>query len=450
MHIHFIAIGGAAMHTLALALKKEGHVVSGSDDEIFEPSRSRLFSAGLLPKQEGWYPERIHEGIDVVVLGMHAKADNPELLRSEELGIPVHSYPAFFTQYTLNKTRVVVGGSHGKTTVTSMIIHALQAQNIPFDCLVGASVPGIESPVMFDPESKLAVIEGDEYLSSARQPIPKFHVYQGHIGIITGIAWDHVNVFKTFDDYRNQFYTFIDTLMPKAHLIYCKEDKDLNALVNNHPRNDIQRQPYNTLPYRYEGHRARIQFQGQEYPVGIQGRHNIQNLAAALLANRLLGGSDHAMLNAMIHFTGAAKRMEEWKRNDNLDFLAIKDFAHSPSKVRATVQAVKEAYPNHRLLALLELHTYSSLNKAFLPEYRGAFLGADSIAVLYDPNALKIKGLPTLNPSEVAKAMGIQVEQVFSDPEKFKTFVENESKFQTIFLCMSSGNWAGIDLLQFF
>ena len=450
MNIHFIAIGGAAMHNLALALQREGHTITGSDDEIFEPSRTRLQLAGLLPTTEGWFPDRMHAGLDAVVLGMHAKADNPELLRAEEIGIPVHSYPAFFTQYTLQKTRVVVGGSHGKTTTTSMIIHGLQAQNIRFDCLVGASVPGLESPVLFDPESKLAVIEGDEYLSSARQPIPKFHVYQGHIGVITGIAWDHVNVFKTLDDYRNQFYRFIDTLMPNAHLVYCQEDTDLETLVKNHPRNDIQRHPYKTLPYRYQGHTALIQHEGQEYPVGIQGRHNIQNLGAGLLVNRILGGSDHAMLTSMRHFTGAAKRMEEWKRIEEQGFLAIKDFAHSPSKVKATVQAVREAYPEHRLMALLELHTYSSLSKVFLPEYKGAFSGADSIAVLYDPHALEIKRLPILNPSEVAEALGIQPDQVFSDPAKFKARIETESKNHAVFLCMSSGNWSGIDLLQIF
>lgn len=438
------------MHNLALALKHEGHTITGSDDEIFEPSRTRLQQAGLMPLKEGWFADRIHPGLDAVVLGMHAKADNPELLQAEELGIPVHSYPAFFTQYTLQKTRVVVGGSHGKTTTTSMIIHGLQAQNIRFDCLVGASVPGLESPVLFDSVSKLAVIEGDEYLSSARQPIPKFHVYQGHIGVITGIAWDHVNVFKTLNDYRNQFYRFIDTLMPDAHLIYCQEDADLDALVNSHPRKDIQRHPYKTLPYQYQGHTAMIQYGGKEYPVGFKGRHNIQNLAAALIVNKLLGGSDHAMLTSMRTFSGAAKRMEEWKRKEEMDFLAIKDFAHSPSKVKATVQAVREAYPEHRIFALLELHTYSSLNKVFLPEYRGAFSDADSIAVLYDLHALEIKRLPILNASEVAEAMGIQPEQVFSDPTQFKSSIEKETKTKSVFLCMSSGNWAGIDLLQLF
>lgn len=450
MNIHFIAIGGAAMHNLALALKHEGHTITGSDDEIFEPSRTRLQQAGLMPLKEGWFADRIHPGLDAVVLGMHAKADNPELLRAEEIGIPVHSYPAFFTQYTLQKTRVVVGGSHGKTTTTSMIIHGLQAQNIRFDCLVGASVPGLESPVLFDPVSKLAVIEGDEYLSSARQPIPKFHVYQGHIGVVTGIAWDHVNVFKTLDDYRNQFYRFIDTLMPNAHLIYCQEDADLDALVNSHPRNDIQRHPYKTLPYKYQGYTALIQHKGGEYPVGFKGRHNIQNLAAALLVNKLLGGSDRAMLTSMRSFSGAAKRMEEWKRREEVGFLAIKDFAHSPSKVKATVQAVREAYPEHRVLALLELHTYSSLSKDFLPEYNGAFADADEVAVLYDPHALEIKRLPALNPIQVAQAMGIQSEQVFSDPQHFKSYVERAPKSQAVFLCMSSGNWGGIDLQQIF
>jgi UDP-N-acetylmuramate: L-alanyl-gamma-D-glutamyl-meso-diaminopimelate ligase len=446
MNIHFIAIGGAAMHNLALALQREGHTVTGSDDEIFEPSRTRLLSASLLPQKEGWYPERIHAGLDAVVLGMHAKSDNPELQRAEELGLHILSYPAFFTQYTLQKTRVVVGGSHGKTTTTSMIIHALQAQNIRFDCLVGATIPGISAPVLFDSASSFAIIEGDEYLSSAREPIPKFHVYKGHIGVITGIAWDHVNVFKTLDDYRQQFYLFIDTLMAGGHLIYCAEDLDLVALVESHPRKDIQKHAYTTLPYRYNDATALVHFNGQEYPLGFQGRHNIQNLGAALVVNRLLGGSDESMLLSMAHFKGAARRMEEWKRREELDFLAIKDFAHSPSKVKATVQAVREAYPNHRLMALLELHTYSSLNKDFLPGYRGAFLGADAVAVLYDPNALTLKKLPLLNPLDVANSMDIAPQNVFDDPQQLQALIQAETKTKTVFLCMSSGNWGGIDL----
>ncbi|MFZ9700550.1 MAG: UDP-N-acetylmuramate--L-alanine ligase [Flavobacteriales bacterium] len=446
MHIHFIAIGGAAMHTLALALKKEGHEISGSDDEIFEPSRSRLAAANLLPEQEGWFPERIHAGIDVVVLGMHAKADNPELIRAEALGLTIQSYPAFFKEYTKHKTRVVVGGSHGKTTTTSMIIHGLQAQGVPFDCLVGASIPGIESPVMFDPNATLAIIEGDEYLASARQPIPKFHVYQGHIGVITGIAWDHVNVFKTMADYQRQFELFIDTLVPNGHLIYCLEDSILKEMVEQHPRTDIQRHGYSTLAYTYQQHTAIVQHQGREYPVGIQGRHNMQNLAAACVANRLLGGSEEKFLQSMVNFRGASKRMEVWGQQPQHNFLAIKDFAHSPSKVKATVQAVREAYPNHRLLAMLELHTYSSLSRDFLPEYQGVFQGADDLAVLYDPHALAIKRLPVLNAQEVADSMGISSGKVFSDPTVWAKFVQSQPRQGSVFLCMSSGNWGAVDM----
>ena len=198
MNVHLIAIGGSAMHNMAIAMHKKGFNVTGSDDEIFEPSKTRLAKLNLLPAKEGWDTNNIHKGIDAVILGMHARADNPELLKAQELGLKIYSYPEYIYEQTKDKTRIVIGGSHGKTSITAMILHVLNYHKVDCDYMVGAQLDGFDTMVKLTKEAKIAVIEGDEYLSSPIDRRPKFHLYKPNIAILSGIAWDHINVFPTF------------------------------------------------------------------------------------------------------------------------------------------------------------------------------------------------------------------------------------------------------------
>ncbi len=448
MNIHFIAIGGAAMHNLALALHHQGHRITGSDDQIFEPSRARLQAAGLLPLQEGWNPQHIHNQIDAVILGMHAKANNPELLKAKELQIPIYSYPAFVRQQTEHKTRVVIGGSHGKTTTTSLLMHGLKSLNQPFDYLVGAQIQGFERMVDLNPEHPLAILEGDEYLASALEPVPKFHLYQAHVAMLTGLAWDHVNVFPTQEIYHQQFHNFIDTLAPQASLIYAQEDLALNALVEAHPRSDIKKIPYHTLPWNPTEKGLMLQFEEKAYHLPLRGAHNVQNLCGALKVIQALNLNPHAFLSQLHNFSGAAKRMECLLDLPEKNFTVFRDFAHSPSKVKATVEAIKSSYPNRRFVAALELHTYSSLNPDFIPGYKDSLAPADQSMVFYDPKALAIKGLPPLSPEAIARAFALQNGQVASETTELETWKNNLSTQDCVWLLMSSGNWGGMSWLD--
>jgi UDP-N-acetylmuramate: L-alanyl-gamma-D-glutamyl-meso-diaminopimelate ligase len=442
-NVHFIAIGGSAMHNLAIALHRKGHEVTGSDDEIFEPSKSRLFNLGLLPDRMGWDPGNIHTGLDAVILGMHARADNPELIKAKELGIPVFSYPSFFYEQTKHKTRVVIGGSHGKTTITSMIVHVLRHVGVDFDYLVGAQLDGFDCMVKLGGTSEVAIIEGDEYLASALQPVPKFHLYKPDIALISGIAWDHINVFKTFESYVDQFRLFIEAIEPGGALVYCKEDPEVVKLSESKGV-AAQRIPYGVPQHRIEdGETILVTAQG-EVPLQVFGSHNLQNMEGARHVCNLLGIGDVEFHRAIATFRGAAKRLE--RIGGNAHRVVFKDFAHSPSKLRATVRAVREQFPNRQLVACMELHTFSSLSEDFLDQYAGCMDAADKAVVFYDPHAVQLKRLPAIPPERIRRAFGREDILVMSDPIAVIGEVRGGREDESVLLMMSSGNFGGLDL----
>jgi UDP-N-acetylmuramate: L-alanyl-gamma-D-glutamyl-meso-diaminopimelate ligase len=444
MNVHFIAIGGSAMHNLALALHQQGHQVSGSDDEIFEPSRSRLATAGLLPPSEGWHVERIHKDLDAVILGMHARSDNPELIRAQSLGLPIFSYPEFLYEQTRQKTRVVIGGSHGKTTITSMVLHVLKQQSLDFDFMVGALLDGYDCSVRLSEKSGLAIFEGDEYLSSPIDRRPKFHLYRPNIALISGIAWDHMNVFPSFANYLEQFSIFIDRIESGGTLIYCADDDTTQQLVAGHPRvkqAEIDAIEYRTPEYTIDSGSTLLNTPLGSHSLQLFGAHNLQNLEGARMVCARIGIADSDFYAAIATFTGASQRLEKMHESD--ECIVFRDFAHAPSKVRATVQAVRAQYPDHRLLACLELHTYSSLNHAFLPHYKDALQGADRAIVYYSPEVVKRKRLEAIEPSTVKAAFNRDDLEVTTTPDGVQTFIDGPSDRPTVILLMSSGNWGG-------
>ncbi len=441
--VHFIAIGGSAMHNLAIALHQQGFDVTGSDDEIFEPSRSRLERLNLLPDKLGWDPFRIDKNISAVILGMHARVDNPELKRAQELGIPVFSYPSYFHERTKDKTRVVIGGSHGKTTITSMIVHVLRHAGVEFDYLVGAQLDGFDCMVKLSDKSRVAIIEGDEYLASALQPVPKFHLYKPDIALISGIAWDHINVFKTFESYVEQFRLFIDAIEPGGKLVYCREDAEVRTLSE---AKDVQaeRIPYGVPKHRIENGTTTLETAHGDVKLKVFGQHNLQNLEGARHVCHLLGIGDAEFYNTISSFHGAAKRLEPLGGNEKR--IVFKDFAHSPSKLKATVQAVREQFPNRQLVACMELHTYSSLSENFLDQYAGCMDAADRAIVFYDPHAVQLKRLPAIPPERIQRAFARPDVQVMNDPIAVMGAVREGRKEESVLLMMSSGNFGGLDL----
>ncbi|MEE1963806.1 Mur ligase family protein [Allomuricauda taeanensis] len=442
MHIHFIAIGGSAMHNLALALQEQGHEITGSDDVIFEPSKSRLQANGLLPEDFGWFPEKIHGGLDAVILGMHAKADNPELLKAQELGLKLYSYPEFLYEHSKHKTRVVIGGSHGKTTITSMILHVLRYHDIEVDYMVGAQLDGFDKMVHLTEENDFMVLEGDEYLSSPTDRRPKFHLYMPNIALLSGIAWDHINVFPTFENYVDQFRIFVDSIVKGGSITYNSEDPEVSKIVET-TENSIRKFPYSTPPYRVEEGKTLLDTPDGEMPLEIFGRHNLGNLAGAKWICQQMGVDEMDFYEAMATFKGAAKRLE--KLVEGKDRVAFKDFAHAPSKVSATTKAVKEQYPQHRLIACLELHTYSSLNPEFLKQYRGALDAADTAVVFYSPESVKVKGLQEVTKEQIMEALNRMDAQIFTDSLAFQDYLFSQNFKDTTLLFMSSGNYGGID-----
>lgn len=444
MKIHLIAIGGSAMHNLALALHKANHEVTGSDDEIFEPSRTRLATCGLLPPHVGWFPEKIHANLDCIILGMHAHADNPELAKAKELQIPVYSYPAFLFEQTKNKKRVVIGGSHGKTTTTSMIMHVMQYHAQKFDYLVGALIEGFEHSVLVEEHHNVALFEGDEYLASTLDPRPKFHLYKPHVAVITGIAWDHMNVFPTFENYIEQFSIFIDSIEPDGIVIYSEEDPEVAGLVENHPRREsgeLQCLPYRTPAYRIDDGKTYLEVGKLSIPLRIFGQHNLQNMEGARLVCAQLGLASEQFYDAIQHFSGASRRLE--KLHDAPNFTVYRDFAHAPSKLKATTRAVKEQHPMRKLIAFMELHTYSSLNKNFLSQYIGAMDDADIACVYYSPEVVAHKRLPAISEAEVKSAFGRADLVVFTNNAALQAHLDSIDKSNSVLLLMSSGNWGG-------
>lgn len=441
MKVHFIAIGGSAMHNLAIALKLKGFEVSGSDDEIFEPSRGRLEKYGILPQSFGWDPARLDQGLDAVILGMHAKRDNPELIRARELGLKIFSYPEYLYEQSKNKKRVVIAGSHGKTTITSMILHVLQRAGIDTDYMVGAQLDGFEVMVRLTENAPVMVLEGDEYLSSPIDPRPKFHLYRPHIALLSGIAWDHMNVFPTFENYVSQFEQFIRLTEAGGTLVYCESDPVVVRLAKNDVRG-LHLLPYGSLGYMVKDGVTKVIHDGREYPMKIFGRHNIQNLHGAWMVCRELGVGDELFLEAMAGFSGASKRLQLLGQKG--ETAVYKDFAHSPSKLKATIEAVREQYPGRELLACIELHTYSSLNKDFLPEYRGCMQAADIPVVYFSLHALSLKRLPMLSPAEVKEAFGDDRLLIFNDSALLHEFLLGQNYYKRNLLLMSSGNFDGL------
>ena len=451
------------MHNLAIALCQKGITVTGSDDEIFDPAKSRLEKYGLLPESFGWHPERITKDLDAVVLGMHARIDNPELLKAQELGLKIYSYPEYLYEQSKDKLRIVVGGSHGKTTTTAMILHVLAHCGIEADYMVGAQLKGFEVMVRLSHTAKVMVIEGDEYLTSPIDRRPKFHLYKPNVAIITGIEWDHINVFPTFDIYREQFSKFIDLIEPNGTLVYCDEDKEVHRVAVENRRTDIQKLPYVCPEHRVvdgvtylvgsgecvvDSNRGQV-LPTTHYPLStplkIFGHHNLLNLTAARLACRQVGVTDEQFDEAISTFEGASKRLELVKKNDSC--AVYKDFAHAPSKLRATIHAMREQYPNRRLVACMELHTFSSLTQEFLQQYVHSMDEADVRYVYFSQHALQLKKLPPLDPEEVRKAFGGNVE-VFTDSAVMVAKVKAMEWKNANLLMMSSGNFDGIDFAQ--
>ena len=446
MHYHFIAIGGSAMHNLAIALHLKGEKVTGSDDEIFSPSKERLSKYGILPMQTGWSTENVTSNIDTIILGMHARVDNPELLKAEELNIPIFSYPEFIYEQTKNQTRVVIGGSHGKTSITSMILHVLSKQNIDHNYMVGAQLEGFECMVKLSNDVEIAIIEGDEYLSSPIDRRPKFHLYRPNIAVISGIAWDHINVFPTFENYVDQFNIFANKIDQNGYLIYCQEDKELMKMVqsNTYKCNLI---PYKTHPHEIQNNITYLTPNNQfKYPIEIFGNHNLQNLKAAQIVCEKLGVNPEKFYLSIADFKGASKRMELVIKNQNFSF--YKDFAHSPSKLKATTLALKKQFPNRTLIACMELHTFSSLNLDFLELYKNTMSAADSAYVYFNKDTIRHKRLDDLSKNDVYNAFGSSKVKVFTSSKDLEKELYSKKWLNSNLLMMSSGNFDGLDFKE--
>lgn len=446
MKVHFISIGGSVMHQLAIALKRKGYKVSGTDDEIFEPSKTNLEKEELLPEVMGWQPDVITSDIEAVILGMHAKNDNPEIKKAKELSLPIYSFPEYIYKESVLKTRVVVGGSHGKTTTTSMIMHVLKNAQKQFDYLVGASLEGFNQSVNIT-DAPVIICEGDEYPASVIEKRPKFHFLFPHIAIITGIAWDHINVFPTFENYLEQFKIFINKIEPGGLLIYNETDQVLKELVIKNKRNDIQLQPYNVPQHLIKDGKTTVTIEGATGELKVFGNHNLLNLYAAWYACKKLGIDAATFVNAIGSFTGASKRLEKIAENDST--IIYRDFAHAPSKVKATIDAVKQQYPDRKLVAVLELHTFSSLNEDFMSEYKGAMEKADEAAVFYSNHALELKRMPHLPKAVVVNGFQKNGLAVITDKNSLYNWLSERQYKNANLVFMSSGNYDGLDIIDF-
>lgn len=433
------------MHNLALALHNKGYKITGSDDAIYEPSLSRLQQKGLLPDEMGWFPEKITPHLDAVILGMHAREDNPELKKAKELNLQVYSYPEFLYEQSKEKTRVVIGGSHGKTTITSMILHVLKYHHKEVDYMVGAQLEGFETMVHLTAENDFIVLEGDEYLSSPIDRRPKFHLYKPNIALLSGIAWDHINVFPTYENYVDQFRIFIDSIVKGGILVYNEEDQQLKQLVSE-TTNTIRKHPYHTPEFHVENEMTLLHTPEGDMPVSIFGSHNLQNLAGAKWICQHMGIDEEDFYEAISSFKGASKRLE--KIAETSKAVVFKDFAHSPSKVLATTKAVKQQYPKRQLLACLELHTFSSLNADFLKEYKGALNAADKAVVYFSPEALQNKKLAPITEEQIFNAFDREDLAVYTNPENFQNFLKQQHYEESVLLLMSSGTYGGLDFNQ--
>jgi len=441
--IHFISIGGSAMHNLALALHQQGYLVTGSDDEIYEPSRTRLEQSGLLPAQIGWFPENIHADLDAVIVGMHARRDNPELKKALELKLPIFSYPEYIYQQSQHKQRIVIAGSHGKTTITSIILHVLKHHNRVFDYLVGAQLEGFETMARLTPDAPVIVIEGDEYASSPIDASPKFLHYKPHIALISGIAWDHVNIYPTWEEYVDQF-EFLAEAMPKAGILVFDESDDMLDVIGQKERPDIVKVPYEAHPSEIvDGRTYLLTNKGEKVPVFVFGDHNMKNIAGAMAICDRLGITDELFYKAIGTFKGAARRLEKVVEKEGR--ILFRDFAHAPSKVEASTKAVRQQFPDRKLVAAVELHTYSSLNKAFLNQYKGCLDDADVAVIYFDSHTLAIKQLPSISEDDVKSAFERPDLHVFTDSTQLLEFLIAQTTIAEVFLLMSSGTFGNLN-----
>lgn len=440
--IHFIAIGGSVMHNLAITLAKQGHIVTGSDDELFEPSRSALEKNGLLPKTEGWNTSLIESSIDAVILGMHAKKDNPELLKAQQLGLKIYSFPEYLYNHSIDKQRVIIAGSHGKTTITGIVVHVLHHFNRSFDYVIGARIKGVDNPVKLS-DAPLIIIEGDEYLCSALDPTPKFLRYQHHIGLISGVAWDHANVFPTEEEYLEAFDRFADQTPKSGILIFCDSDP-MVSVVGNKQRTDVTSVPYKAHAHVIENNQEYLTSGKERIPIKIFGNHNLQNISGAKELLKKIGISSEQFYKAIQSFEGAAGRLEKIKETNST--AVFKDYAHAPSKVKASVRAVKELYPTREVIPCLELHTFSSLNKSYLPQYKDSLKGSNHAIVFIDPEKVKAKNLDPLTETDIKNAFGNPSLTVFTDAKKLEEHLLTQNWANKNLLMMSSGNFAGFNI----
>lgn len=446
MKVHLIAIGGSAMHNLAIALSKKGYLVSGSDDEIFEPSKSRLAKHGLLPNNLGWDESRIDEGVGAVIVGMHARADNPELLKAQEIGLKIYSYPEYLFEQTKNKKRIVIGGSHGKTTITSMLLHVFQSAGLKCDFMVGAQLAGFDCMVQLSEDAEYVILEGDEYLSSPIDLRPKFHLYKPHIALISGIAWDHINVFPTFQNYVHQFDVFIDSIEPEGTLVFAKEDNEVLKLANKARHRPLNKIAYGSHPSKVENGVTYLETDIGWLPIKVFGHHNLQNLNGALQVANLVGISSAQFYKGIASFEGASKRLEiVARRNQGIIF---KDFAHSPSKLKATSSAVKRQFPQHRIVACMELHTFSSLNAAFLEQYAHCMDEPDVAIVYFNPHTIVHKRLNPITVEDVKQAFQREDLIVLTDASLVELILMESDWGKTHLLWMTSGNFDGLDIAE--
>ncbi|MBK7966428.1 MAG: peptidoglycan synthetase [Bacteroidetes bacterium] len=443
MKVHFIAIGGAAMHNMALALQHKNYQITGSDDEINEPSRSRLKNAGLLPEEMGWFPEKITTDLDAVILGMHARAENPELLRAKELGVKVFSYPEYLYEQSKNKKRLVIGGSHGKTSITAMVLHVLQDARLNFDYMVGSQLAGFERMVKLTEEAPIIVLEGDEYLSSPIDRRPKFHLYKADVALLSGIAWDHINVFPTFENYVEQFQIYVDQIPADGALIYCKDDVEVRAVCEK-AQQVKSRFPYSIPPHHIENGITILESEFGNVALEIFGDHNLLNLEGARLMCNQVGVGDAMFYKSIATFKGAARRLELIGNSDKVR--VYKDFAHSPSKLMATTKAVKQQFQNRKVIACMELHTFSSLNAEFLDHYKDSMNEADIAIVYYNPQTIAHKKLEPITHDQVKKAFAREDLLVMSDSTELKNYLTNFPFQNDVLLLMSSGTFDGLDL----
>lgn len=443
--IHFIAIGGSAMHNLALALHKKGFKVTGSDDEILEPSRTRLQNAGLLPAKEGWFPKKVTVDIDAVILGMHARADNPELIEAQKKGIRIFSYPEYLYEFSKDKKRVVIGGSHGKTTITSMILHVLKLKGLNFDYMVGAQLEGFDTMVKLS-DAPVIVLEGDEYLASPLDRRPKFHLYHPHIALISGIAWDHINVFPQYENYVEQFKLFVNKIEKGGSFIYCRNDDEVLKLATDVAQG-VSKQPYGIPDYVIENGITYIHHNNKKTALKIFGEHNLMNMEGARCVCNDLGIDDDVFYEMISSFKGAAKRLEFVGGNNTVS--VFKDFAHSPSKLKATTNAVKQQFGNRKLIACMELHTFSSLNENFLEQYKNSMNLADEAYVYFNPHTIEHKKLKPIGEQQVKNAFNRNDLKVYNNSEQLIADLLKTKQHNTVYLMMSSGNFDGVDLKQF-